>query len=219
MSKELIIGRCSASPFKIADTYTGVSHEHARITISDSGEWWVENLSGPKGNGVFIKTGPDIFERVEKRRITEDTIIRLGENSYKSYTFMAHRAIEKPGNYNYEFLELRTRFKQYKAAIAEAEQNNRKRMQLANTIMIIFSVISVGIVVGALLLGKGVTGCSPMIFTGLVATMSRTLFGPKTEHLKRLQSLRQSEFVCPVCGRPMSDLDINNLKCISCKSS
>ena len=219
MSQEFIIGRTGNQPFKIADAYSGVSHQHARITITDSGEWWVENLSGPNGNGVFIKTAPDRFERVEKRRISEDTIIRLGENSFKSFTFMAHRAIEKPGNYAYEFLELRSRFRLYKSAIAEAEEANKKRMKMANTIMAIFSIISVGIVVGSFLLGKGITGCSPILFTGLVATMSRTLFGPKTEHIKHLISLRQSEFVCPVCGMPMTDLAINNLKCLSCKSS
>lgn len=219
MSQEFIIGRGGTQPFKIADSCQGVSHRHARLTIDDRGEWWIENITGPGGNGVFLKTGPDTFERVEKRRITEDTIIRLGEGSHLSYTFMAHRAIEQPGNYSYEFLALRKRFKQYQAAIAEMEENNKKRMKLANTIMIIFSVVSVAIVVGSLAMGHGLSGCSPMIFTGLVATLSRTLFGPKTEGIKRLMSLKSSEFVCPVCGMPMSDFAINNLKCQACKSS
>lgn len=219
MPREFIIGRAGTQPFAIAETCQGVSHRHAKLTISDNGEWWIENLTGANGNGVFIKTAPNTFERVEKRRITEDTIIRLGEGSHLSYTFMAHRVIEKPGVYAYEFITLRKNFKQYKAAIEQLEIANKKRMKTANTIMIIFSVISVAIVITSMALGHGLAGCSPMIFTGLVASLSRTIFGPKTEDIKRLMALRQSEFVCPVCGMPMNDFAIKNLKCLACKSS
>lgn len=219
MTQEFIIGRAGTQPFPIGDNCQGVSHRHARLTITEKGEWWIENLSGPSGNGVYLKTAPATFERVEKRRISEDTIIRLGEGSHLSYTFMAHRAIEKPGNYGYEFQCLRRRFKQYKQAVSLVEQKNKRRMKMANAIMLVFSVISVGIVVASWLMGKGLAGCSPMVFTGLVATFSRTLFGPKTDELKRLSALRQNDFLCPVCGMPMSDLAINNLKCMACKSS
>ena len=217
--KEYIIGRGGTQPFTIADSCRGVSHKHARLTITDSGEWWIENLSGPQGNGVFLKTGPNNFERVEKRRIDEDTIIRLGEGSHLSYTFMAHRAVELPGNYAYEFLDLRKRFNLYKKAIADVEAENKRRSKMANTIMTIFIVLSVGIVLWSWLSGHGLNGMSPMLFTGLVATLSRTMFGPKTDQLKKLMALRQTEFVCPVCGMPMSDFAIANLKCQACKSS
>lgn len=219
MAQEFIIGRGGNQPFKIANSCAGVSHKHARIIIDDNGQWWLENLSGPTGNGVFIKSGKGNFERIEKRRINEDTIIRLGEGSHLSYTFMAHRVIEKPGNYSYEFVALRKRFKLYRQAIEDIEESNRKRSRMANIIMIVFSVVSVGIVVFSLAAGHGLTGCSPMIFTGLVATLSRTIFGPKTDKLKQLASIRQTEFVCPVCGMPMSDFAIANLKCTACKSS
>lgn len=211
MAQEFIIGRAGTQPFTISDNCQGVSHRHARITIDDSGEWWIENISGPGGNGVFIKTGPDHFERVEKRKITEDTIIRLGEGTHLSYTFMAHRTIERPGDYSYEFKALRQRFKQYKQAIADLEATNKKRTKLANSIMVAFFVIAI-----PLALTQGVTA---MVFSGLIGTISRIVFGPKTEQMKKLMALRQTEFTCPVCGMPMNDMAIKNMKCLACKSS
>lgn len=218
MAQEFIIGRQGNQTFPIADTYQGVSRKHARLTIADDGQWWIENISGAKGNGVYLKTGPDRFERVEKRRISEDTIIRLGEGTHLSYTFMAHRVIGRPGDYSYEFQALRKRFSQYKQAMQDLEDENKKRQKTVVNIRIYSMVIGVVLTVIMCLNKVNLMGASPLIFCSLIATMAGQAFGPKPDKMRKLSQIRQAEFVCPVCGNPMTDMAINNLRCQACKS-
>ena len=76
--KTIILGKEGNQPFKINADANGVSRRHAQITITDSNEWYIEDLNST--NGTYIrdeKTGL-LIPIAGKRRITPMTFIFLG---------------------------------------------------------------------------------------------------------------------------------------------
>ncbi len=69
MPTEIIIGRSSASPLKVPEDRVAVSGKHIKITVSDNGDWKLEDLQS--SNGTFVRNENFEFERVYSRRIQE----------------------------------------------------------------------------------------------------------------------------------------------------
>ena len=49
-------------------------------------------------------------------------------------------------------------------------------------------------------------------------TLAGLLLPNGNVRIKRLKEQRLKTIVCPGCGRPLSDFDVNNMKCSICKA-
>ena len=58
--KQFILGTEGNQPFEIKQT--GVSHQHARVTIDDNGVWTLEDLNST--NGTFVRDENGDMRRV-----------------------------------------------------------------------------------------------------------------------------------------------------------
>ena len=69
--KQFILGTEGNQPFEIKQT--GVSHQHARVTIGDNGVWTLEDLNST--NGTFVRDENGDMRRVGTLVITPMTFI------------------------------------------------------------------------------------------------------------------------------------------------
>lgn len=209
--QEYIIGRGGDQPFKI--TAEGVSDKHACITIDDLGNWQLQDLKGPEGNGTFIKNGDGLFVRVSKCKITERTIIRLADAGHNSCTFMAHHVLVAPNDFSFEF-----------DLLNEMARDYDNRLEKLDDTLRIHSKISIIAPIAALLftcLPLPIFSSNPILARVIITASSslvNAFFAGDKNKPKQLQALRSRMLVCPSCGRPLSDFDIKNRRCSACKA-
>lgn len=208
MEKIYIVGRGGNQPFKI--TADGVSTEHAKVTIRD-GLWFIEDLNSK--NGVFIQNSDGDFVRVYKKQINENTVIRLGQGGHHSYTFMAHRLCTEENDYSYEFMMLKKKQADLMEKEARQERINYRNGWISKCSGII--VVFIGIFLGKFVkidanLRYMLIAFAPII-TGL-------FFKNDSAKLKAIKESRKILIVCPKCGKPLSEYEVNNMQCSSCKA-
>lgn len=211
--KEFIIGRNGNQPFKIEAK--AVSAEHARLTIDDNGQWMLEDLRGTAGNGTYIRDENGNFTQIVKARITEQTIIRLASVSdvgHNSFTFMAHHVlVSDPNDYSYELncvYQLLEKQRQQESSVDEAILKFRYYAIIAPIAGFIISCI------------PPFNSSMMMVRLAMVippVAISLLSFKLQTKP-KELLKLRRATIVCPKCGRPMSDYDVDNRQCSYCKA-
>lgn len=71
--QEVIIGKEGTQKFPINNSR--VSRQHAKITVSDSGQWTLEDLNST--NGTYIIDDNDELVQIKKVSITEFTRVSL----------------------------------------------------------------------------------------------------------------------------------------------
>lgn len=106
--KEFIIGREGCQPFRI--TNASVSGKHAKISVTKSDDkwtdWTIEDLNSDNGTFILNKRGKWV-EVKSRISISEDTIVRLGQEYGYGIRFTAHRLIaNEKDDYRYEFYEM-----------------------------------------------------------------------------------------------------------------
>ena len=103
---EYIIGRNeNGTMVKVPQHCNSVSGRHVKITVDDHGCWALEDLDST--NGTFVRDDKGVFHRVYTKRISKDTIIRLGGGDSGSFVFTAgHLLAPAHDAYEYEFLQL-----------------------------------------------------------------------------------------------------------------
>lgn len=218
MAKELIIGRGSQSPVPIPADKVEVSGSHVKIKIDDNGRWEIEDLDSP--NGTFIKDGNGIFQRVFKKNISEDTVIRLGQEGNKSYVFMAHRAISPDDTYEYEFRRLKKLLKNQIEEEEALEIRNARNMNIVKA----SAPLALGLCIAAQYIIPGLKNNSDAnlwisrIAMAVAPVAIGMFFGIDTKSIKALKQKRQRVLTCPKCGYPVSEFDINNMQCSRCKA-
>lgn len=208
-----IIGRNGNQPFKI--TSESVHGEHARITITEQGGWILEDLKGGNSNGTYIQGEDGEFHKVYRVNITPDTVIRLANGGHRSYTFMAHRVLAVENDFSYEFKILRKMYKKQLAQEKKQEALNVRNGWIAkcSTLVpylfcpVVETCMEVKIDVN---IRYALIMVSPII-AGL-------FFRNDNAKLKKIKERRLKIFVCPKCGRPLSEFDINNMQCSICKA-
>lgn len=209
--EEYIIGRSGNQPFNIVAE--GVSNEHARITIQD-GQWTLEDLKGPNGNGTFVRNDDGEFVRVSKCRITPDTIIRLAQHGHYSCTFMARRVLNKnPKDLSYEFDAV--------CRLADDLYDKVDKLEQTWTTHQWIQVFAPIVAFGVSCLPLPIFDAYPILARALIALSSSLvnfLFMGDRAKAKRFLTLSKKILVCPNCGRPMSDYDIENRTCPACKA-
>lgn len=202
------IGRSGNQPFTINSD--SVSYQHARIIIRDDC-WELEDLGST--NGTFIRDNEGNFLKVYKKRISEDTIIRLGKGGHHSFTFMAHRVIAKEHDYSYEFQKLRSLLhKQIQKELQIEQKANRNNW--------IAKCSGIGAIALCSIVGMFVPLDSSVRYLAIAFApiLIGLLFKNDSEKLKNLRNIRKLIQVCPNCGRPLSDFDIENMQCPICKA-
>ncbi len=218
MAKEYIIGRVAESAVTVPAEKVGVSGRHAKIIVCDNGQWEIEDLSS--SNGTFVKDRDGNFQRVFKKVISENTVIRLGQEGHSSFVFIAHRALADEDSYAYEFRQLKKLLK-YQLADEEAmEKKNSRNMKIVKFASPLAMALCIGAqyVVPAL---KNDPGLNLWISRGAMAAAPVIIgffFGIDTRSVKALKQRRLKNLTCPKCGYPVSEFDIQNMQCSRCKA-
>ncbi|MCM1033576.1 MAG: FHA domain-containing protein [Odoribacter sp.] len=217
MQQSFIIGRAGNQPFEIEPSRLYVHSQHAQLVAdTNSREWFIEDLKGNAGNGVYVRDDNGDFRRVIACRIRPTDVVRLGPESAQSFTFMAHKVFN-PADYKYEFAYMRTLDERLRR-----EENERVAINKKHNL---YSILAPG-VLAALTFGMrmfleidmGVTVGLCAVVTALPHTVIRYKYRNDADALKAIKSRRGKLIQCPKCWRPLSDYDLRNGRCSACKA-
>lgn len=213
MPVEVIIGRSSSSPLKIPEDRVAVSGKHVKITVSDGGEWKLEDLES--SNGTFVRNENYEFERVFTRQLQESDIIRLGNDGANSFVFTARRALYPDDNYSYEFKQLQRLLKQSR----EDEAQKEKWGNIAGWIISggAFAVWGLTEII-EWILHKDSDPNKRMIIMMGVPPLLKIMLGNFTKGTQRVKKTREKFMLCPKCGKRISEFDIEQGQCPKCKA-
>lgn len=207
MKKEIIIGREGNQNFKIVND--GVSSEHARLIVEDNGTMVLEDLGSR--NGTYIRNASGDFDRISRIQVQEDDIIRLGSGGMHSISFWVHHLlVEDPTDYSYEFRHLIQLYNnEFKTKQDALWKKNDMRDWCAIGAPIAGLALSFLFNDNPLMIRMSIT--IPTLFVGL-------FFAGFMKKMRLLGQYRQRFIVCPHCGRPISDYDLEQQQCSFCKS-
>lgn len=207
--QKIIIGKQGDQRFPIKNA--GVSRQHACITI-DQGRWVLEDMDST--NGTFVRDADGEFVRVSRTEITEDTVVRLGDESSNGYSFMSHHVLEDdPENYSYEFarlVEWRDKLKKDRER-CQASQRNRGLVQ------ILISVLVIAVSYMPFLSDEPKLQLMVMR-VGMLLPPIYIFFATGKNKMQRIYERQQRILVCPRCGRPLTDFEITKQMCMTCKA-
>ena len=213
MPTEVIIGRSSVSPLKVPDDKVAVSGKHVRITISDNGDWKIEDMQS--SNGTFVRNDNFEYERVYNRQIRESDIIRLGNDGANSFVFTARRALHPNDNYAYEF-------KQLQRLLRRSYEDEEKKKKRANITGWITSFGAMGAFAVTELIsfvsGKPSNPNMRMVLMMFIGPILKTLLGNYTKGTRNVKTKREKFLLCPKCGRRISEFDVEQGQCSKCKA-
>ena len=217
MQQIFILGRSGNQPFPIEADREYVHNQHARLTAdTDSREWFIEDLKGTTGNGVFVRDKNGCFLRVLSCRIKPTYVVRLGPENAKSFTFMAHHVLT-PDNYNYEFAYMQALEK--KLGEQEAAQTAVQKRHNLNTIVapIVTAALSMSLRL-FLEIDMGILIALTMGLSSIPVGILRVIYRNDADKLRLIKGRRAKLIQCPKCWRPLSDYDLRNGKCSACKA-
>lgn len=218
MAQEYMLGRSMKSALKIPEDKTEVSVNHAKIIITDNGSWILEDLGST--NGTYVKDENGYFQKISRKTIDETTIIRLGVHNQMSYTLMAHRVLAPEAGYSYEFAQLQ---RSLSKLLVEEEALNSKNARNMNLVLAASPVGLLLSYIPSMLfpslkdepsINMNVTRVVMGVFPILVRLCLRT--NPRLQ--KEIKAKRARLLLCPKCGFPISEFDINNMYCSRCKA-
>lgn len=217
MQQTYIIGRQGNQPFAIDPSMLYVHGQHARMTLDpDTREWFIEDLKGNTGNGVYVRDSAGDFRRVLACRIKPTDVVRLGPESAQSITFMAHHMLT-PSDYNFEFGYMRNLDSRLRKEEAEQTAINKKHS---------LNMIAAPVVLGALTfsmrlfmeIDMGILVALTAAISTIPAGLLRLKYRNDTDKLKEIKNRRTKLIQCPRCWRPLNDYDLRNGRCSACKA-
>ncbi len=205
--KEIIIGRSGGQPFPISQD--GVSEQHASLTICSDGTWVLKDLNSR--NGTFIRNERFEFERIVRKVIRQDTVIRLGcTDDIRSIQFMAVRLVKDPEDFSYEFTRLQQKWSETMTKKDKLEKQISQMTYIpmgASLLMLCatMSVKDINIIRAAMFL--------PSMLSPVINSFSK-------KKLKQLNEEARYTFVCPnpKCGMPLTETEIKKGQCLKCKA-
>jgi len=213
--KTITLGREGNQPFPIKQDADGVSRKHGQITITDSNEWYLEDLNSANGTSIRDEATGEMIPVAGKQRITPMTFILLGPDNSRGCCFFAKQA-DKYGDFTEEheyLISMESEFDRKE----EALDGNIKKMRIIGPIVVIVAVFAItGIPVVKELLGEYAMqiriGLSSM--TGII-----TALYDGSSKKKELQSQRERWHHCPNpgCSNRLTTKEIKNMRCSKCK--
>lgn len=212
--KEVIIGKEGTQRFAINGER--VSRQHARITVTDSGDWILEDLNST--NGTYIINEDDELVQIKRMNITEFTRIVLADQTSMGFTFYAHHILEDdPKNYQQEFRQI---LQIHEKAVME-KANIDAKLQKKNMMKFLPGFISalIGLVLTLLLpLHQKVYGVAvTAVFTTILQALINVYIG-KDSKLRTFNSKYAGKLNCPCCSKPLSEIEFKNQMCSRCKA-
>lgn len=212
---EYIIGRNeNGTMVKVPQHCNSVSGRHVKITVDDHGCWALEDLDST--NGTFVRDDKGGFHRVYTKRISKDTIIRLGGGDSGSFVFTAgHLLAPAHDDYEYEFLQL----KRMMGRQLEEERKKEKIMKRNGWIAKFagFAVIAICFVLDRLKVASVPPDLRYILISSAPVVMG-VLFNGNAVSLKAVRRRREKVIVCPRCERPLSEFDVEHRQCSRCKA-
>lgn len=210
---KIIIGRTGTQPFSI--TAPGVSSQHASLTISDDGVWTLEDLDSQ--NGTFVMNDKHVFERIETKIITKDSVIRLGDETINGLTFIALQLTkENQDDYSYEFARIKRNWKKLK------EENAQTDLKIDRLSYIVPLVSVVGMLFSMTSVFEAIFGAEQMMAVRIVMLVPSLISPIVNKYAKRMRRQLNEKFAitlkCPKCGRILSEQEIIKEQCLMCKA-
>lgn len=207
MATTITIGRKGNQPFPIQ--IASISSEHARVTL-DGDEWVLEDLNST--NGTYIRnneTGD--FERIGRKVITEDTVIRLGNGGrFNEVVFMAHHLIVKdPNDYAWELNQIINLYEERIKTRIDALYNKNNKREVFSIIGT-FAGLGLSFLVKDLMLMRLCMSLPPILVT--------LIFMGTSNKMRQIQELRNKIIVCPKCNRQLSDQELKDRCCAKCQA-
>lgn len=218
MEREYIVGRSSESPIQVPAEKVGVSGKHVKITIKENGSWELEDLES--ANGTFLKDNKGDFQRVYKKIINENSIIRLGQEGHDSFVFTAHRVIASDPSYTYEFKQLKKQLKSIKEEEEALGRKNQRNMMIVKftSPMVLLLCVAAQYGIPSLKDKTDLNLWISRIAMGLAPLVIGSFFGIDAKAVKVLKQKRLKVLTCPKCGYPISEIDIQSMQCSRCKA-
>lgn len=212
--KEVIIGKEGTQRFAINGER--VSRQHARITVTDSGDWILEDLNST--NGTYIINEDDELVQIKRMNITEFTRIVLADQTSMGFTFYAHHILEDdPKNYQQEFRQI---LQIHEKAVME-KANIDAKLQKKNMMKFLPGFVSalIGLVLTLLLpLHQKIYGVAvTAVFTTILQALINVYIG-KDSKLRTFNSKYAGKLNCPCCSKPLSEIEFKNQMCSRCKA-
>lgn len=212
--KEVIIGKEGTQRFAINGER--VSRQHARITVTDSGDWILEDLNST--NGTYIINEDDELVQIKRMNVTEFTRIVLADQTSMGFTFYAHHILEDdPKNYQQEFRQI---LQIHEKAVME-KANIDAKLQKKNMMKFLPGFVSalIGLVLTLLLpLHQKVYGVAvTAVFTTILQALINVYIG-KDSKLRTFNSKYAGKLNCPCCSKPLSEIEFKNQMCSRCKA-
>lgn len=203
----IIIGKEGTQPFKI--TGDSVSRHHARLTIEGDGRLLLEDLKST--NGTYVRDAMGEFRRISRAYVERDTVVRFGLAGVHSYTcWVNHLLVSDPSDYSYEFRKI---MRLYESEVRERQEQLWKRNDSREWACIAAPLVG-------LCLSFAFSDNPLMIRMSItIPTMAVSLlFMGFSRRMRELSRYRQNFVVCPCCGRPLSDHDLEQQQCSFCKA-
>ena len=211
---EVIIGKEGTQKFTINSPR--VSRRHAKITVTDAGEWILEDLGST--NGTYVIADNEELVQVKKVQITEFTRIVLADQTSMGYSFYAHHILEEdPKNYQKEFrhvMRIHEKALQEKADIDAGLQRKNFMRFLPG-----FISAGVGLVLTIMLpLNQKVYGLAvTAVFTTVLQAVIN-IYISKDSKLKRFNTKYSNKLTCPCCSKLLTEIEFKNQMCSRCKA-
>lgn len=211
---DVIIGKEGTQKFPI--TNPRVSRQHAKITVSDSGLWTLEDLNST--NGTYIIDDDDELVQIKKINITEFTRIVLADQTSMGFTFYAHHILEDdPLNYRTEFQHvLRIHDKAIKEKMeldAQKQKKNMMRFMPGIVSAVIGLVLTLFLPFNQKVYGLAVTA----VFTAILQALINIYLSKDTK-LKNFNAKYSNKLICPCCSKPLTEMEFKNQMCCKCQA-
>lgn len=213
MPTEYIIGSAPNSRIKVPADRKGVSGRHLKITVGDDGTMTAEDLQS--ANGTYLRDANGEFHRIYKKQISEADILRLGPGGANSYTFMARRVADPDASYQYEFRHLKSTLRRFR----EEEKKKEAKMEINQWLSKLSGLAAVAVC--TILTAIGIIEIDPnirYIVIAMAPVLVGLLFSGQAKALRNLRNRRQKVMLCPSCGKPISEFDIEEGQCSRCKA-
>ncbi len=212
MIVEYIIGREGNQKFTIDDKqFNAVSRRHARMVVDgDTGEWRLSDNDST--NGTFIVDGKGDLQRVTREiKISPTTRICLGGKRYNALTVPAH-IVHDGGSKGFamDFDALVPKLKEWK----QREKKKQNEMKVRRVMLALLPILAMVIPI------PGMNDQDKM-WVRMASVSAVSLLNAMLaffENPKELMEERRRTIVCPKCGLPLTDEDVESHHCSRCKA-
>ena len=213
--KTIILGREGNQPFPIKAECDGVSRRHAQITITDQGDWYLEDLDSSNGTYIRDESTGDMIPISTKRKISPMTFILLGPDNSKGCCFFAKQA-DKYGDFTEEREYLISKEEEFDRRNIELEANIKK-MRIIGPI----ALFIIGFLITCIPTIDELLGQNAMTIRICLAPLAGLIpvFYDGAARKRQLQEERDRWLHCPnpCCSNKQTSKEIKNMRCSKCK--